>query len=46
MAVVVQNIQRADEAVIERLHQSAKHHQTHVGSINYFQDVLRGVLGA
>ncbi|MFP2930451.1 hypothetical protein ACLESO_35685 [Pyxidicoccus sp. 3LG] len=34
------------EAVVERLHQSAKHHQTHVGSINYFQDVLRGVLGA
>ncbi|NVJ26385.1 MULTISPECIES: hypothetical protein [Myxococcus] len=34
------------EAVIHRLYQSAKHHQTHVGSINYFQDVLRGVLGA
>ena len=34
------------EAVVGRLHQSAKHHSTHVGSINYFQDVLRGVLGA
>ncbi|WP_342378544.1 hypothetical protein NVS55_04070 [Myxococcus stipitatus] len=34
------------EAVVLRLHQSARHHQTHVGSINYFQDVLRGVLGA
>ncbi|MCP3169777.1 hypothetical protein [Myxococcus qinghaiensis] len=34
------------EAVAHRLHQSAKHHHTHVGSINYFQDVLRGVLGA
>lgn len=34
------------EAVVERLHLSAKHFQTHVGSINYFQEVLRGVLGA
>ncbi|QSQ20526.1 hypothetical protein JY651_35565 [Pyxidicoccus parkwayensis] len=34
------------EAVIDRLQKSAKHFQTHVGSINYFQEVLRGVLGA
>lgn len=34
------------EAVVERLHESAKHHQAHVGSSNYFQDVLRGMLGA
>ncbi|AKQ69302.1 hypothetical protein A176_006214 [Myxococcus hansupus] len=34
------------EAVIQRLHQSAKHFETHTGSINYFQEVLRGVLGA
>jgi hypothetical protein len=34
------------KAVIHRLEQSAKHFNTHVGSINYFQEVLRGVLGA
>ncbi|WIG94823.1 hypothetical protein [Myxococcus sp. SDU36] len=34
------------EAVVHRLHQSARHFQTHTGSINYFQEVLRGVLGA
>ena len=34
------------EAVIHRLHQSARHFSTHTGSINYFQEVLRGVLGA
>ncbi|MBJ6760070.1 hypothetical protein JGU66_04795 [Myxococcaceae bacterium JPH2] len=34
------------EAVAQRLHQSAKHYNTHVGSTNYFQHVLREVLGA
>jgi hypothetical protein len=34
------------EAVIQRLYESARHHNTHVGSTNYFQDVLRDILGA
>ncbi|NPD24795.1 hypothetical protein [Corallococcus exiguus] len=34
------------EAVAQRLHQSAKLHAGHVGSTNYFQAVLRQVLGA
>lgn len=34
------------EAVAQRLHQSAKLHAGHIGSTNYFQAVLRQVLGA
>ncbi|QAT82290.1 hypothetical protein EJ065_0684 [Corallococcus coralloides] len=34
------------EAVAQRLHQSAKLYSGHIGSTNYFQVVLRQVLGA
>ncbi|HZH77383.1 MAG TPA: hypothetical protein VEY88_15245 [Archangium sp.] len=34
------------EAVVNRLSQSAKWHSTHVGSTNYYREVLHGLFGA
>lgn len=34
------------EAVVNRLHQSAKWHSTHVGSTRYHREVLQGLFGA
>jgi hypothetical protein len=34
------------EAVVNRLSQSAKWHSTHVGSTNYYREVLSGLFGA
>lgn len=34
------------EAVINRLSQSAKWHSSHVGSTNYYREVLQGLFGA
>ncbi len=43
----VRDVSQAEfEAVAHRLSQSAKHHTSHVGSTNYYREVLQGLFGA